>query len=235
MSRFKADLLSRFACTDEGEVTEYLGCELVRDRKNRTGHLVQAGYAERVLRAFDMWESHPVATPLDATTRLSKLDCPSVVDPHVHRKYRSIVGCISYLVNMTRPDLAFSYSQLSKFLQHPGDVHLAAAYRVLAYVRGTVNQGIYFHDPGPGKRNILSGWVDSDFAADVDTRKSVTGYLLSVNGGPISWTAARQGGVTLSSSGAEFVAQPHFVAHPHCRQSPTGTVVDDLEISALQA
>ena len=134
MSRFKADLLSRFAGTDEGEVTEYLGSELVRDRKNRTGHLVQTGYAERVLRAFDMWENHPVATPLDATTRLSKLDCPSVVDPHVHRKYRSIVGCNSYLVNMTSPDLAFSYSQLSKFLQHPGDIHLAAAYHVLAVI-----------------------------------------------------------------------------------------------------
>ena len=40
----------------------------------------------------------------------------------------------------------------------------------------------------------------------VDTRKSVTGYLLSLNGGPISWKAARQGGVTLSSSEAEFVA-----------------------------
>ena len=120
MSRFKADLLSRFAGTDEGEVTEYLGCELVRDRKNRTGHLVQAGYAERVLRAFDMWENHPVATPLDAPLAyLSLIDCPSVVDPHVHRKYRSIVGCNSYLVNMTSPDLAFSYSQLSKFLQHP--------------------------------------------------------------------------------------------------------------------
>ena len=206
MSQFKAELLSRFAGTDEGEVTEYLGCELIRNRKERTGHLVQAGYAERVLRAFDMWNCHPVATPLDANTRLSKLDCPSVVDPQVHRKYRSIVGCISYLVNMTRPDLAFSYSQLSKFLQHPGDTHLAAAYRVLAYVRGTVGQGIYFHDPGPTKRNILSGWVDSDFASDIDTRKSVTGYLLSLNGGPISWKAARQGGVTLSSSEAEFVA-----------------------------
>ena len=107
---------------------------------------------------------------------------------------------------MTRPDLAFSFSQLSKFLQCPGDTHLAAAYRVLAYVRGTVNQGINFHDPGIDKRNILSGWVDSDFASDIDTRKSVTGYLLSLNGGPISWKAARQGGVTLSSSEAEFVA-----------------------------
>ena len=141
-----------------------------------------------------------MATPLDPNVRLSKLDCPAVVDPRVYRKYRSIVGCISYLVNMTRPDLAFSFSQLSKFLQHPGETHLAAAYRVLAYVRGTLNQGIYFHDPGADKRNILSGWVDSDFASDVDSRKSVTGYLLSLNGGPISWIAARQGGVTLSSS-----------------------------------
>jgi hypothetical protein len=121
MSKFKRDLLSR-------------------DRNTRTGHPVQAGYAERVLRAFDVWESHPVATPLDPNVRLSKLDCPAVVDPRVHRKYRSIVGCISYLVNMTRPDLAFSFSQLSTFLQYPGETHLAAAYRVLAYVRGTLNQ-----------------------------------------------------------------------------------------------
>jgi hypothetical protein len=72
-----------------------------------------------------------------------------------------------------------------------------------------LNQGIYFHDPGPGKSNILSGWVDRDFASDVESRKSVNGYLLSLNGGPISWKAARQGckgGVTLSSSEAEFVA-----------------------------
>ena len=56
MSMFKGDLLCRIIGTDEGEVMEYLGCELVRDRKTRTGlqrHLVQAGYAERVLRAFD--------------------------------------------------------------------------------------------------------------------------------------------------------------------------------------
>ena len=76
-------------------------------------------------------------------------------------------------------------------------------------MRGTVSQGIYFHDPGLGKRNVLSGWVDSDFAADVAT--SVRGYLLSLNGGPISWKAARQGGVTLSSSEAEFdyEREPH--------------------------
>ena len=162
MAKFKAHMLERFIGTDEGEVTEYLGCELVRDRKARTGQLIQAGYAERVLRVFNMWDCNPVATPMDPNVRLSKLDCPEVVDPLLHRKYRSIVGCLSYLVNMTRPDLAFSFSQLSKFLQYPGEAHLAAAYRVLAYVKGTLHQGLSWHDPGAGSRNKLSGWVDSD-------------------------------------------------------------------------
>jgi hypothetical protein len=57
-----------------------------------------------------------------------------------------------------------------------------------------------------GKRNTLSGWVDSDFASDIDTRKSVTGYLMVLHGGPVSLKASRQGGVTLSSSEAEFIA-----------------------------
>ncbi len=45
-----------------------------------------------------------------------------------------------------------------------------------------------------------------NFASDIDARKSVTGYLMFLNGGPVSWKASCQGGVTLSSSEAEFVA-----------------------------
>eukprot|EP00961_Rhodomonas_salina_P166653 2245918-Rhodomonas_salina.1 len=51
------------------------------------------------------------------------------------------------------------------------------------------------------------GWVDSDFAADPDTRRSETGYLLSLNNnGPVSWKLKRQDCVTLSSAEAEYVA-----------------------------
>ena len=54
---FKKEILTRFIGTDEGEVTQYLGCELIRDRKAKTAKLVQAGYAERVLKTFGMWDS----------------------------------------------------------------------------------------------------------------------------------------------------------------------------------
>jgi hypothetical protein len=148
MKKIKQELLTRFQGTDEGEVKEYLGCEVIRDRVARTGKMVQAGYAERVLRTFRMWDCNPVLTPLHPNVRLMKRDSPEVVGPRLHRRMRSIVGCLSYLVNMTRPDLAFTYSQLSKFVQAPGPVHLAAAERALAYLRGTYNEGITYCDPG---------------------------------------------------------------------------------------
>ena len=127
MAAFKKEILTRFVGTDEEEVTEYLRCELIRDHLAETAKIVQNGYAERVLKTFGMWDCKPFVTPLDANSRLSKVDCPQVVDPALHRRYRSITGCLSYLVNMTRPDLAFAYSQLSKFVQYPGVVHLRAS------------------------------------------------------------------------------------------------------------
>ena len=53
--------------------------------------------------------------------------------------------------------------------------------------------------------NKLIGWVDSDFGSDHVSRKSMPDYLMSLNGGAISWRSSRQVGVTLSSSEAEFV------------------------------
>jgi hypothetical protein len=73
-------------------------------------------------------------------------------------------------------------------------------------VCGTYDQEITYFDPGDETKNKLIGWVDSEFGSDPDTRKSMTGYLMSLNGGAISWRSSRQGGVTLSSSEAEFVA-----------------------------
>ena len=58
MTSFKQDLLSRFVGTDEGEVTEYLGCEIIRDREAKTAKIVQAGYTEGVLKTFGMWDYH---------------------------------------------------------------------------------------------------------------------------------------------------------------------------------
>eukprot|EP00961_Rhodomonas_salina_P164305 2213300-Rhodomonas_salina.1 len=207
MEAFKTCMLARFDGTDEGDVTEYLGCKVVRDRAAKTLHLRQSAYIQKVLAHHGFTDANPVKTPMEPGVRLSKRYCPSVVDPAIHAEYRAIVGHISFIVQMTRPDLAFAFAELSKFMQCPGVPHLKAARRVLAYLAGTAHEGITYSHPIHDRHvNSLFGWVDSDYAADPDTRRSVTGYVISLNNGPISWKAKQQSCTTLSSAEAEFVA-----------------------------
>jgi hypothetical protein len=128
-------------------------------------------------------------------------------DRTLHRRYRGIVGSLGYLVNMTRPDLAWSYSELSKYVQFPGKPHMLAAEHVLRHLRGTYTKFIqYSRDIPSTLQNVLWGAVDSDWAGDTDTRRSHTGYVLMLNGGAISWKSRRQDSVSLSTSEAEYVA-----------------------------
>ena len=133
MRKFKSALLQRFTGTDEG-----LGCQLIRDRPNRTSQLVQTAYTERLLRRDEV---HTVDTPMIPGTRLVKADCPATPSPTLQRRYHNIVGSIGYLVQMTGCDMDFAYGQLSLFLHNPGPVHMRVAERALAYVRGTHDQG----------------------------------------------------------------------------------------------
>jgi len=107
---------------------------------------------------------------------------------------------------MTRPDLAWAYSELSKYVQFPGKNHMLAAEHVLCYLRGTWNQTIRYSRDSHENSNVLWGWVDADWAGDTDTRRSHTGYILMMNGGPISWKSQRQDNVSFLTSEAEFAA-----------------------------
>ena len=68
IAAFKGKILTRFIGTDEGEVTEYLGCKLIRDRSAKTTNM--GTYSERVLKIVGMWDCKPYATPLDANGEL---------------------------------------------------------------------------------------------------------------------------------------------------------------------
>ena len=136
---------------------------------------------------------------------MSKDDCDPSPKPDFHKRYRGIVRSLGYLVTMTRPDLAWSYCELSKYVQFPGQSHMEGAEHVLHYLRATWNGNITYIR-GSRRVNELWGWVDADWANDTDTCRFHTGYILVVNGGPISWKSCRQDNVSLSTLEAEFVA-----------------------------
>ena len=97
----------------------------IRDRKSKIYKLVQAGYTERVLKTFGMWDCKSVVTPLDPNNRLSKREWPEVIDPIVHHRYRSIDGWLSYLVQWTWRDQIWIlpiHNWVSSNVQYPGIV-----------------------------------------------------------------------------------------------------------------
>lgn len=52
----------------------------------------------------------------------------------------------------------------------------------------------------------LSGFIDVDWAGDVNDRHSATGYCFSAGSAVVSWCTMKQATVALSSAEAEYVA-----------------------------
>jgi len=133
LDAFHKCLLEAFEGTYEGPLEHLLGCEIARDPVAGTTTPSQKHYAEEILRShgFKFWDIPPRNTPMKPNTRLSKDNCDPNPEQDFHRRYRGIVGILGYLVTMTRPDLAWSYSELSKYAQFPGIAHMEAAEHVL--------------------------------------------------------------------------------------------------------
>lgn len=105
-------------------------------------------------------------------------------------------------ITATRPDLMFVVCLLSRYMANPTDLHMQAAKRVLRYLKGTVDMGVFYKRGGV---EGLLAYTDSDYAGDVDDRKSTSGYVFLLGGGAVSWSSRKQP-VTLSTTEAEFVA-----------------------------
>jgi hypothetical protein len=103
---------------------------------------------------------------------------------------------------VTRPDIMCAVGQLSQFLNNPSSKHVSAAKRILRYLQGTSSLGITYRPP-PLR---LQGYSDADWAGDMDTRRSTTGYVVMLNNGAIAWKSRRQPTVALSTMESEYMA-----------------------------
>ncbi|XP_049381189.1 secreted RxLR effector protein 161-like [Solanum stenotomum] len=116
--------------------------------------------------------------------------------------YKKIVGSLMYLT-VTRPDIMYSVSLISRYLENSKETHLLAAKRILRYLQGTNDLGILYRKRG--KSNLI-GFTNSNFAGDKDDRKSTSGYVFMFGSGAISLCSKKQPTITLSTTEAEFMA-----------------------------
>src|SRR5436190_368827 len=90
------------------------------------------------------------------------------------KPYQELIGGLIYLANATRPDIAFAAGMLSRFCSDPGKIHWNLAKKVLRYLKNTSDYCIEYNKDD---QKLLT-YTDSDWAGDVDDRKSCTGNVL---------------------------------------------------------
>ena len=124
----------------------------------------------------------------------------------LYMPYANIIGSIMYAMISTRPNIAHAISVTSRYMTSYGKEHWSALKWLVRYMRGATNVGILFDGNGEHEGDPLKGWSDSDFAGNLDTRRSQSGYLFTLYGSLICWKSSLQGVVALSTTEAEFMS-----------------------------
>ena len=196
----KNQLRAEFEMKDLGELQYFLGMHVTRDRGSRTIHVDQTNYIQSVLARFDMQNCKGASTPMVQGTKYTRT---SVDDELTDQwTYQSEVGSSMYGMLCTRPDIAFSVSQLSQFNAKPSRSHQRGVQRIFQYLQATQDYGITYYG---NDDFILKGYSDADHGA-LEDRRSTSAYVFTLAGGAISWMSKKQPTVALSSTEAEYIA-----------------------------
>jgi hypothetical protein len=114
--------------------------------------------------------------------------------------YRQLVGILLYLTH-THPDIPYEVSVLSRHMKEPHKIHWKYAKRILWYVQGTPNFGIYYETDCP---LYLVEYTDSDWVDNGTNCKSTSGYVFNFSSSPLCWSSKKQTVVSLSTIEAKY-------------------------------
>ena len=201
MREVKQAITDKFNVNDMGELRYFLGVVVDQETNPVTIWMGQSAYTERVLERFKMNEAKPVGTPVDTSVKLTKSSEDS--EAINQSLYQSAVGSLLYLSIWTRPDITFAVSNVAKFCSKPSNEHWTAVKRIMRYLKGTMNYGLCYDKGKPGD---CVGFSDSDWAGDINDRRSTSGYVFQICGTAVSWRSKKQSCVALSTAEAEYMA-----------------------------
>jgi hypothetical protein len=116
-------------------------------------------------------------------------------------------GTLMHIMISTRPDVSFAVITLSQYASNPALKHWEALCKVARYLNKTKHLAIAYHKSTDAVPSVpeLVGYTDADWAGfDHDSRRSYTGYIFKLAGGPICWKTKKQSAIAMSSTEAEY-------------------------------
>ena len=212
--KFKDTLGKEFAIHDLGEVKDFLGCQVVRDRERRVIQMSSGPKIDALVEKFGLsGETRSVETPMSKSflptaqsgSMLEGGGAGTPLEPG--NRYCELIGSLLYLANTTRPDISQAVGVLSRYRGTPTSAHMQEGLRLVRYLKGTRDYTLQLG----GNYVPIEGFVDADYAGDLDTRASTTGFVFKVYGGAVVWGSKKQTATATSTVESEFRAASHAV------------------------
>ncbi|XP_039302787.1 secreted RxLR effector protein 161-like [Solenopsis invicta] len=149
-----------------------------------------------------MQDCKPVTSPMDSSVKLmEQKNEEDIIGKRF--PYREAVGSLNYIALISRPDISYAVNTLARFSNNPSEVHWRAIKHVMKYLKGTIGFSLCYKGKSEDK---LVGYCDSDYAGDLVSRRSTSGYVFMLHDAPISWSSNLQRVTALSSTEAEYMS-----------------------------
>ena len=162
-------------------------------------YINQAKYARNLVKRFGLEKATHAGTPMATNTKIGNDPLGQPVDITL---YKSMIGCLLYL-STSRLDITFSVGVCARFQANPKVSHLNAIKRIIKYVSGTCDFGLFYSK----ESNVsLVGYSDVDWAGNADDRKSTTSGCFYVGTNLIAWMSKKQNFVSLSIVEVQYIA-----------------------------
>jgi hypothetical protein len=207
-----AQMKSLFDCEEIETISEYVGCKLDYNKVVGKLKITQPVLLQSFHDEFPLPNSErKFKTPAEPGQVLERGGAANCEGPEKQTKFRSGVGKLLHLSKWSRPDIANAVRELSRCCGVAKKAHFKALFRVMKYCYDTKEKGwiIKPNRRWDGKKGLkfeVKGWSDSNYAACVETRKSVSGYVVELEGVNVVIKCAGQSIVTLSVTEAELFA-----------------------------
>ena len=213
VAQFRKDLEDGFECKYEGTLTEYVGSKIDIRRKSAGTSIkvTQPVLVQSLEDEFDLPTGKAPRTPVPAGQVLVKKDDGVNLDKRDTTKYRSGVAKMMFLMQWSRPECQNPVRGMARQMAQPQEHHYKAMISCMKYITSTKDRGLMIQPRGrwngrSGFKFRIHGRSDSDYAANTEDRRSISGGRTFLNEAPVMFRSSTQRFVTLSVTEAETAA-----------------------------
>jgi hypothetical protein len=198
---FVSHFASIYELSDLGVLSNALGMGI--EWGNNKVVLTRRVPIERTLQKFGLADARPSMYPFEPGCSLK---IPEEGDSH--HPFLNLLGELRYHARSSRPDINTALAVLGRFSAKNQSTHYEALKRVARYLKGTPEMTLILQKGVGGVNGSLrlSMYVDASYASCPDTGRSISGYVICLNGNVVLAISKRQATVACSTTESEIIA-----------------------------